>query len=61
MSKTTLTLHSRFPVGPVDPRLFGGFLEHMGRAVYEGVFDPAGQAQVCLPPLSFTALTFTLQ
>jgi len=28
-------------VGPVDPRVFGGFLEHMGRAVYEGVFDPS--------------------
>ena len=24
----------------VDPRIFGGFLEHMGRAVYEGVYDP---------------------
>jgi alpha-N-arabinofuranosidase len=24
----------------VDPRLFGGFLEHVGRAVYEGVYDP---------------------
>jgi len=23
----------------VDPRLFGGFLEHLGRAVYEGVYD----------------------
>jgi len=37
---TTLHLHSRFHVGAVDPRIFGGFLEHMGRAVYEGVYDP---------------------
>ncbi len=37
---TTITLHSGFPVGPVDPRIFGGFLEHMGRSIYEGVFDP---------------------
>ncbi len=37
---TTLTVHSEFEIGPVDPRLFGGFLEHMGRAVYEGVYDP---------------------
>ena len=28
-------------MGPVDPRVFGGFLEHMGRAIYEGVFDPS--------------------
>jgi alpha-N-arabinofuranosidase len=37
---TTVTLHTRFAAGPVDPRLFGGFLEHMGRCVYEGVYDP---------------------
>ena len=40
MQDTTITLHSRFQIGPVDPRIFGGFLEHMGRAVYEGVYDP---------------------
>jgi alpha-N-arabinofuranosidase len=40
MHPTTITLHSEFPVGPVDERIFGGFLEHMGRAVYEGVYDP---------------------
>lgn len=40
MDTTTLVLHPSFAIGPVDPRLFGGFLEHMGRAVYEGVFDP---------------------
>lgn len=33
-------LHPRHHVGPVDPRIFGGFLEHMGRSIYEGVFDP---------------------
>ena len=41
METTTIHLHSAFQVGSVDPRLFGGFLEHMGRAVYEGVYDPA--------------------
>jgi len=37
---TTLHLHTAFKVDKVDPRIFGGFLEHMGRAVYEGVYDP---------------------
>ncbi len=41
MEPTTLTLHTQFGLGPVDPRLFGGFLEHMGCAIYEGVYDPA--------------------
>ena len=40
MDRTTITLHSSYQVGAVDPRIFGGFLEHMGRAVYEGVYDP---------------------
>ena len=40
METTTITLHSAFQVGPVDERIFGGFLEHMGRAVYQGVYDP---------------------
>jgi alpha-N-arabinofuranosidase len=26
--------------GPIDRRIFGTFLEHMGRAVYEGAYDP---------------------
>ena len=27
-------------VGAIDRRIFSGFLEHLGRAVYEGVYDP---------------------
>ena len=40
LPSTTVTVHPSFVVGRVDPRIFGGFLEHMGRAVYGGVFDP---------------------
>lgn len=43
MKKTTLHLHSRFVVDAVDPRVFGGFLEHLGRAVYEGVYEPSSK------------------
>lgn len=28
-------------VGDISPLLFGGFAEHMGRCVYEGIYDPA--------------------
>ena len=27
-------------VGEVDPRLYGSFLEHLGRAVYGGIYEP---------------------
>ncbi len=40
METTTLALHTQFQIGKVDPRIFGGFLEHIGRAVYQGVYDP---------------------
>jgi alpha-N-arabinofuranosidase len=43
METTRIYLHSGLPIGPVDPRIFGGFLEHMGRAVYEGVFEPGSR------------------
>jgi alpha-N-arabinofuranosidase len=38
--QATLTLDTQFHVGEIDPRIFSGFLEHLGRAVYEGVYDP---------------------
>ncbi|MFZ4508415.1 MAG: alpha-N-arabinofuranosidase [Fimbriimonas sp.] len=41
MNKTTIHLHPAFRIDQVDPRVFGGFLEHLGRAVYEGVYDPS--------------------
>ncbi len=34
------TLHPDFAVGDVDPRLFGSFVEHLGRCVYTGIHEP---------------------
>ena len=36
----SLTLDPRFTIGAVDPRLFGSFVEHMGRCVYTGIYEP---------------------
>ncbi|HXT35100.1 MAG TPA: alpha-N-arabinofuranosidase, partial [Chloroflexota bacterium] len=38
--KATVHLDTQHHVGPIDRRVFSGFLEHLGRAVYEGVYDP---------------------
>ncbi|GAA2911538.1 alpha-N-arabinofuranosidase [Streptosporangium fragile] len=35
-----LTLDPAFRIGSVEPRLFGSFVEHMGRCVHTGVFEP---------------------
>ncbi|MES1227965.1 MAG: alpha-N-arabinofuranosidase, partial [Armatimonadota bacterium] len=40
MNQSVVSLHPSFVVDQVDPRVFGGFLEHLGRAVYEGVYHP---------------------
>jgi alpha-N-arabinofuranosidase len=31
---------TRRTISPIDPNLFGSFLEHLGRAIYEGIYDP---------------------
>jgi alpha-N-arabinofuranosidase len=36
----TLNVDPASPVAEVDPRLYGSFVEHMGRCVYEGIFEP---------------------
>lgn len=38
--KATFTLHPDFQIAPVDPRLYGSFIEHLGRAVYGGIYQP---------------------
>jgi alpha-N-arabinofuranosidase len=40
---TTVALDSAVQIAAVDPRVFGGFLEHMGRCVYEGIYDPTSR------------------
>ncbi|PZR51813.1 alpha-L-arabinofuranosidase [Xylanimonas oleitrophica] len=35
-----VTLHPAFRKGRVDRRLFGSFVEHLGRAVYTGIYEP---------------------
>jgi alpha-N-arabinofuranosidase len=40
MDETRINLHTAFQIDEVDARIFGGFLEHLGRAVYQGVYDP---------------------
>ncbi|MGZ4661687.1 MAG: arabinosylfuranosidase ArfA, partial [Arthrobacter sp.] len=36
----TITIDPAFTVGPVRRRTFGAFVEHLGRCVYTGIFEP---------------------
>lgn len=40
MQQASLILDSDFTVGEVDPRLFSGFIEHLGRHIYTGIYEP---------------------
>ena len=40
MLRARLTVDPARPVGPVSRRLFGAFVEHMGRGVYGGIHEP---------------------
>ncbi len=40
MSRAIVTVDRDFTVGPVPHRIFGSFVEHMGRCVYTGIFEP---------------------
>lgn len=40
MLKASLIADKHFQTGKTDPRIFGSFIEHLGRAVYEGIYQP---------------------
>lgn len=35
-----VTAHARYIISDIDKRLYGSFLEHLGRAVYTGIYEP---------------------
>ncbi|MER7623140.1 alpha-N-arabinofuranosidase [Streptomyces sp. NPDC126503] len=42
--RARFTLDPDFTVGPVDPRLYGSFVEHLGRCVHTGIHEPGHPA-----------------
>ena len=36
-----VVVHPAYVVGEIDRRVFGSFVEHMGRCVYTGIYEPA--------------------
>jgi len=35
-----LTINTSARIGAINPRLFGSFVEHLGRSVYDGIYEP---------------------
>jgi alpha-N-arabinofuranosidase len=40
MVTARLTLDPHFTVGAINRRIFGSFVEHLGRCVYDGIYEP---------------------
>ncbi len=40
MKSVKCTIDKDYVIGEVDPKLFGSFIEHLGRAVYTGIYEP---------------------
>jgi alpha-N-arabinofuranosidase len=40
MRNVEVRLHRDFTIGTTNPRLFGAFVEHLGRCIYGGIFEP---------------------
>ncbi len=38
--KVKMVIDREYPIAPVDERIYGSFIEHLGRAVYDGIYCP---------------------
>lgn len=44
MPSAQLTLNPSIAIGEVDRRIFGSFVEHLGRSVYDGIYEPGHES-----------------
>jgi len=44
MRKTKMIIDKAYKIAAVDQRIFGSFIEHLGRAVYGGIYEPGHPA-----------------
>ncbi len=40
MKKASCIVNKNFKIADIDERIYGSFIEHMGRAVYTGIYQP---------------------
>lgn len=39
--KAKIIINKNFHIGEIDKRIYGSFIEHVGRAVYSGIYEPS--------------------
>ncbi|MDK2808719.1 MAG: alpha-L-arabinofuranosidase [Clostridiales bacterium] len=40
MDNIEIIINKYFYIGEIDPRIYGSFVEHMGRVIYTGIYEP---------------------
>lgn len=40
LKKAKVTIHPEYAIGPIDKRLFSGYMEPLGNLVYGGIWNP---------------------
>ena len=43
MSSAKIIVDRHFEISEIDPRVYGSFAEHMGRCIYEGIYEPGSE------------------
>lgn len=43
MSSSQIAINRNFEISEIDPRVYGSFAEHMGRCIYEGIYEPESE------------------
>jgi len=41
MNTATIKIDRDFQIAEIDPRIYGSFIEHLGRCVYTGIYEPS--------------------
>ncbi|WP_303837697.1 alpha-N-arabinofuranosidase [Ruminococcus flavefaciens] len=42
--KAKITINTLDTIGEIDPRIYGSFIEHLGRAIYGGIYEPSHES-----------------
>ena len=42
--KARITVNKSYKIGSIDKRIYGSFIEHIGRAVYGGIYEPENES-----------------
>ncbi|MBR2222889.1 MAG: alpha-N-arabinofuranosidase, partial [Christensenellaceae bacterium] len=38
--KAEIIINKDYTIGEIDGRIYGSFIEHLGRAIYSGIYEP---------------------